>query len=85
MPTVQEIFEAIAQRAPTELQMDFDNSGFLLGHGDRQVHKVLLTLDITLPVIREAEELGAELIVSPSLDLPSPQVPHRLRQRTQDT
>ena len=64
MPTVQEIFEAIAQWAPTDLQMDFDNSGFLLGHGDRQVHKVLLTLDITLPVIREAEELGAELIVS---------------------
>ena len=64
MPTVQEIFEKIAQWAPTELQMEFDNSGFLLGHGDQQVHRVLLALDITLPVIREAEELGAELIVS---------------------
>ena len=64
MPTVQEIFETIAQWAPTELQMDFDNSGFLLGHGDRRVRKVLLALDITLPVIHEAEELGAELIVS---------------------
>ena len=64
MPTVQEIFEAIAKWAPTELQMDFDNSGFLLGHGDRPVRKVLLALDITLPVIQEAEDLGAELIVS---------------------
>ncbi len=64
MPTVQEIYEQIAQWAPPELQMDFDNSGFLLGHGDRQVHRVLLALDVTLPVIREAEDLGAELIVS---------------------
>ena len=64
MPTVQEIFEQIARWAPTELQMDFDNSGFLLGHGEKQVRKVLLALDITLPVIHEAEELGVELIVS---------------------
>ncbi len=64
MPTVQEIFEKLCEFAPLELQMDFDNSGFLIGRGDRPVKKALLTLDITLPVIREAEALGADLILS---------------------
>ena len=64
MPTVQEIFEQLCEYAPLELQMDFDNSGFLVGRGERPVKKALLSLDITLPVIREAEEIGADLIIS---------------------
>ena len=64
MPTVQEIFEQLCEYAPLELQMDFDNSGFLAGRGERPVKTALLSLDITLPVIREAEEIGAELIIS---------------------
>lgn len=54
MRTVNEIFEKLCSWAPLELQMDFDNSGFLLGRGDRPVRKVLLALDITAPVIEEA-------------------------------
>ncbi len=64
MPTVQEIFKQLCEYAPLELQMDFDNSGFLVGRGERLVQKALLSLDITLPVIREAEEMGANLIIS---------------------
>ena len=64
MPAVQEVFEYLQTLAPLDLQMSFDNSGFLIGRGDRAVRKALLTLDITLPVIREAEQLGAELIIS---------------------
>lgn len=64
MPTVQQIFEHLCTIAPLELQMSFDNSGFLLGRGDREVRKTLLSLDITLPVIQEAENLGADLIIS---------------------
>ena len=64
MPTVQEIFEQLCEYAPLELQMDFDNSGFLVGRGERPVKKALLSLDITLPVIREAEDMGADLIIS---------------------
>ncbi len=64
MPTVGEIFEQLRLWAPLELQMDFDNSGFLLGRGEREVRRCLLALDVTVPVIREAEELGAELIVA---------------------
>lgn len=64
MTTVRDFFDQLAQWAPLSLQMDFDNSGFLLGRGERPVHRVLLALDITVPVIEEAEALGAELIVS---------------------
>ncbi len=64
MPTVNEIADTLAAWAPLELQLDFDNSGFLLGRADKEVHTVLLALDITVPVIEEAVELGAELIVS---------------------
>lgn len=64
MPTVNDVYQQICQWAPLELQMDFDNSGFLVGRGGREVHTVLLSLDITIPVIEEAAALGAELIVS---------------------
>ncbi len=64
MPTVREIFDTIESWAPLSLQMSFDNAGFLLGHGDRQVTRCLLALDVTVPVIEEAAALGAELIVA---------------------
>ena len=64
MTTVQDIFEKLQEWAPLNLQMDFDNSGFLAGHRDREVRKVLLALDITEPVIEEAEGCGAQLLVS---------------------
>ena len=64
MTSIQNIFDELCRIAPLELQMDFDNSGFLLGRGEQEVHRVLMALDITYSVILEAEELGAELIVS---------------------
>ncbi len=64
MPSVQEIFEKLSSWAPLELQMDFDNSGFLVGRREKSVHRALLALDITEDVILEAIELGAELIIA---------------------
>lgn len=64
MAKVSEIFEKLALRAPVELKMGFDNVGHLAGRGDREVRRVLVTLDITDAVIAEAKALGAELIVS---------------------
>jgi dinuclear metal center YbgI/SA1388 family protein len=64
MPTVHEIYDLIDQMAPFETQMSFDNAGFLVGHGEAPVTKILVALDITQAVIQEAKELGAELIVS---------------------
>ena len=64
MATVKEVYQAIDQWAPFCTQMDFDNSGFLVGRGGTSVTKVLVALDITKAVIEEAEAVGAELIVS---------------------
>jgi len=64
MSTVKDIFDALCALAPLELQMDFDNSGFLVGHGDAQADRVLLALDITGEVIDEAISEKAGLIIS---------------------
>lgn len=64
MATVYEIYQFIQEKAPFELQMDFDNAGFLVGRSDRIVTKVLVALDITEAVIDEAIQQGAQLIVA---------------------
>ncbi len=64
MTTVHDVFSALCAIAPLSLQMDFDNSGFLFGHADRELHRVLLALDVTDEVVEEALRLQAELIVS---------------------
>ncbi len=64
MTKVKDIFYELCRYAPLELQMGFDNSGFLLGREEAEVSKVLLALDITSSVVDEAAELGAELIIS---------------------
>ncbi|MCD7769368.1 MAG: tRNA (adenine(22)-N(1))-methyltransferase TrmK, partial [Oscillospiraceae bacterium] len=45
MTTVQEIFTLLAQKAPVEGKLDFDNVGLLVGRGSREVHRVLTVLD----------------------------------------
>ena len=64
MAAVTEIFEAMDRWAPFETQMDFDNAGFLVGRGGREVRKILVALDITEEVAEEAERWGAQLIVA---------------------
>ena len=64
MITVYDIYRLIQQKAPFELQMSFDNAGFLVGRSNRAVNRVLVALDITEAVIDEAIQLGAELIIA---------------------
>ena len=64
MNTVKDIYDKLCEIAPLELQLEFDNSGFLLGHADAPVERVLLSLDVTAEVAQEAIERGAQLIVS---------------------
>ena len=64
MASVKEIYQFLDERAPFSSQLGFDNAGFLVGRGDRPVKKLLVSLDITQPVIEEAKALGAQLIVS---------------------
>lgn len=64
MTTVRNLYDALCRIAPPELQLSFDNAGFLVGQAEAEVSTVLLSLDITGEVIDEARKLGAQLIVS---------------------
>lgn len=55
--------------APTRLAEDWDNVGLLVdpragGEEARAITKMFLTIDLTEPVLAEAREVGAELIVA---------------------
>ncbi|MDR3277611.1 MAG: Nif3-like dinuclear metal center hexameric protein [Oscillospiraceae bacterium] len=64
MITVLDVYTKLAEFAPIEAKMDFDNVGHLVGASAGAVTRILLSLDITSDVIAEAADVGAELIVS---------------------
>lgn len=64
MTKVRDIYAYLCELAPLSLQMDYDNAGFLIGRGDAEVTRLLLSLDVTGEVVEEAVRQGAELIVS---------------------
>lgn len=64
MVFVKEIANYIEERFPTCYSEDFDNVGLMLGRGNAPVSRVLLCLDVTSNVVREAIKHNAELIIS---------------------
>ena len=88
MTTVSDINGKIRKIAPENTAMDFDNVGLLVGDPGAAVSTVLLALDVTADVIRQAEESGAQLIVShhpvifqPLKRLNTSSLPYRLAQK----
>jgi dinuclear metal center YbgI/SA1388 family protein len=61
---VQTVYNLIQTVAPFDTQMEYDNSGLLVGSPNQEVTSILFALDVTEPVIDEAAALGAELIVT---------------------
>ena len=64
MYTVASAAEALDRIAPLKTQMDWDNSGLLVGDPSREITKILVALDATLSVIQKAEALGADAVVN---------------------
>ena len=64
MKTVHEILNYLWTVAPEEGKEPWDNVGHLVGRRNAEVDHILVSLDITMPVIQEAAEKGAQLIVS---------------------
>lgn len=64
MTTVSEVYQFLDRKAPFTLQESWDNSGFLVGHGGREVNTIFVSLDITEDTVREAAACGAQLMVS---------------------
>lgn len=64
--TVGEVIAILKDFAPEEYEYkeDYDNVGLILGDANTPVTRVICCLDVTMSVIDEAIETGAELIIS---------------------
>ena len=56
MKRVKDIIKIMEEFAPINLKEDFDNVGLMVGDKEKEVKKVLLSLDCTLEVIEEAKK-----------------------------
>jgi dinuclear metal center YbgI/SA1388 family protein len=61
---ISQINSVIEDMIPAALAQDWDNVGFLLGEVNKNVKKLMLTIDITKAVVTEAKRLKVDLIVS---------------------
>ncbi|MBQ4630716.1 MAG: Nif3-like dinuclear metal center hexameric protein [Clostridia bacterium] len=64
MTTVNDFIKLFDLLFPFKLAQQWDNVGLLVGRGEKNVSKVLLTLDVDEKVAAEASELGCDLIIS---------------------
>ena len=64
MCKVQDIINILEEHAPLALQEGWDNSGLQVGDRTMEVTQVLITLDVTLEVVKEAIAKGCNMIVS---------------------
>ena len=61
---IKEIISLIEDYAPLKFQASFDNSGLLCGNPERELTSILLCIDVTEEVIKEAIDKGHNLIIS---------------------
>ncbi len=61
---VKDIAQAIELIAPLKLAQSWDNVGLLIGDCNKNVKKILLTIDLTVDVFAEAKRLKTDLIIS---------------------
>ena len=61
---IKEIISIIEAYAPLKLQASFDNSGLLCGDPERELTSILLCIDVTEEVVKEAIDKGHNLIIS---------------------
>lgn len=61
---VEDIIKKIEDFAPQNLSLEWDNTGFLCGDINRDVHRVLLALDVNLKTISEAIQNKCDMIIS---------------------
>lgn len=64
MILIGQIIDAIEEAAPRSLQEQWDNSGLLCGSPSVPCRGVMLCLDVTPSVVRQAVDAGCNLIVS---------------------
>lgn len=62
--SAEQVLQAVRDLCPPRFALEGDATGLQVGRTDRQVEKVLCTLDLTLAVAEEARERGAGLVIS---------------------
>jgi len=64
MVGLQEVIQTLESFAPPQFQENYDNSGLIVGQRSSSVHKLLISLDMTEDVLKEAIEQSCQLIVA---------------------
>ena len=64
MPEISDFLTVLEGFAPSFLKMQGDNVGLLVGDPNREVRRVMLTLDITPAVAQAAVQAGVDLVIS---------------------
>lgn len=59
-----EIIKILEELSPRSMACDWDNPGLLAGRSDKDVHTILLAVDATDSVVAQAEEIGADMILT---------------------
>ncbi|MCX7714236.1 MAG: Nif3-like dinuclear metal center hexameric protein [Clostridia bacterium] len=61
---LKDIIEKIEKFCPQSLSCDWDNTGLLCGDENKNVNKILLALDVSTPVLNEALQIGADMLIT---------------------
>lgn len=61
---LKDITDCIEKIAPLAFQEDYDNSGLIIGDPEMDVHKVLITVDVTEEIMNEAGKKKCDLVIS---------------------
>ena len=61
---IQEFTTVMERIAPKELALEFDNPGLLIEPDHEQITRVLVALDCTVAVAKEAAQWGADLVLT---------------------
>jgi len=64
MTTIGDIISFTESRFPLQNAAEWDRPGMALGSASQSVKKVLLSVDVTPEVVKEASEISAQLIIS---------------------
>ena len=61
---LEELLKTLDDVAPLQYAEPWDNVGLLAGDLDQDVLKVILTIDLTMPVLQESQANGCQLVIA---------------------
>ena len=61
---ITDFLNAMERIAPKELALEFDNPGLIVGTRKKEISRVLVALDCTVPVVREAARENCDLVLT---------------------